>query len=194
MVSNSNILTKHYRFDTFPNIDKVKIEQDENKIVLDLEDLKQCHSIQTLDIIFNFQSENNETAEVIYKKDLDLFDFSKQIIPTTIKNNHNNNGTTLNIFLHIKGENNQNSFNLTLIDNVIWKRNQDGTLTFTITKPEVEVENLTTMKTTTILGNSHINTNNVEGTAIKLNGIQERKSLLEYQNANFSLFLVLKTC
>ena len=147
-----------------------------------------------MDIIFNFQSENNETAEVIYKKDLDLFDFSKQIIPTTIKNNHNNNGTTMILFLHIKGENNQNSFNLTLIDNVIWKRNQDGTLTFTITKPEVEVENLTTMKTTTILGNSHINTNNVEGTAIKLNGIQERKSLLEYQNANFSLFLVLKTC
>ena len=118
-----------------------------------------------MDIIFNFQSENNETAEVIYKKDLDLFDFSKQIIPTTIKNNHNNNGTTLNIFLHIKGENNQNSFNLTLIDNVIWKRNQDGTLTFTITKPEVEVENLTKMAPTTILESSHLNTKKVEGTS-----------------------------
>ena len=142
----SNILTKHYRFDTFPNTDKVNIEQDENKIVLDLEDLKQCNSIQTLDIIFNFQSENNETAEVIYKKDLDLSDFNKKIITTDfIKNNNNNNCTTMIVFLHIKGENNQNSFNLTLIDNVILKRNQDGTLTFTIgdvcaTKPDMEVD------------------------------------------------------
>ena len=139
-------LYKHYRVDTFPNADKVNIKQDENKIVLDLEDLKQCNSIQTLDIIFNFQSENNETAELIYKKDLDIFDFNKKIIPTDIiKNNHNNNCTTMIVFLHIKGENNQNSFNLTLIDNVILKRNQDGTLTFTIgdvcaTKPDVEVD------------------------------------------------------
>ena len=143
----SNILTKHYRFDTFPNTDKVNIEQDENKIVLDLEELKQCNSIQTLDIIFNFQSENNEKAEVIYKKDLDLFDFNKKIIRSdTIKdNNNNNNCTTMIVFLHIKEENNQNSFNLTLIDNVILKRNQDGTLTFTIgdvcaTKPDMEVD------------------------------------------------------
>ena len=142
------------------------MEQDENKIVLDLEDLKQCNSIQTLDIIFNFQSENNETAEVIYKKDLDLFDFKKQIM--SIKNNHNNNCTTMIIILHIKGENNQNSFNLTLPDNVILKRNQDGTSTLTIgdvcaTKPDMEVENL--IAPITILENSQINTNKVEGTA-----------------------------
>ena len=162
-----NYVYKHYRVDTFPNADKVNIEQDENKIVLDLEDLKQCNSIQTLDIIFNFHSENNETAEVIYKKDLDLFDFNKQIIPM-IKNNHNNNCTTMIISLHIKGENNQNSFNLTLPDNVILKRNQDGTSTLTIgdvcaTKPDMEVEDL--IAPTTILENSHINTNKVEGTA-----------------------------
>ena len=151
---------KHYRVDTFPNTDKVNIEQDENKIVLDLEDLKQCNSIQTLDIIFNFQSENNERAEVIYKKDLDIFDFKKQIM--SIKNNHNNNCTTMIIILQIKGENNQNSFNLTLPDNVILKRNQDGTSTLTIgdvcvTKPDMEVDNLSIIAPTTIL--------KVEGTA-----------------------------
>ena len=138
---------------------------------MDLEDLKQCNSIQTLDIIFNFHSENNETAEVIYKKDLDLFEFNKKIIPADwIKNNHNNNCTTIIITLQIKGENNQNSFNLTLPDNVVLRRNQDGTLTLTIgdvcaTKPDMEVENLTTKAPTTILENSHINTNKVEGTA-----------------------------
>ena len=137
---------------------------------MDLEDLKQCNSIQTLDIIFNFHSENNETAELIYKKDLDLFDFDKKIISTDfIKNNYNNNCTTMNVILHIKGENNQNSFNLTLIDNVILKRNQDGTLTFTIgdvcaTKPHMEDDTLTTMAPTTISESSDQNNKKVEGT------------------------------
>ena len=135
---------------------------------MDLEDLKQCNSIQTLDIIFNFHSENNETAEVIYKKDLDLFDFNKQIIPM-IKNNHNNNCTTMIISLHIKGENNQNSFNLTLPDNLILIRNQDETLSPTIgdvcaTKPDIEDDTLTTMAPTTISESSHLNIKKVEGT------------------------------
>ena len=133
---------------------------------MDLEDLKQCNSIQTLDIIFDFQSENNETTEIIYQKDLGSIDFNKWIITTDIiKNNNHNNCTAMIIFLHIKGENNQNSFNLNLIDNAILKRNQDETLTLIITKPEVEVENSTTMAPTTSLENSHINPNKDEGTA-----------------------------
>ena len=104
---------------------------------------------------------------MIYKKDLDLFDFNKQIIPM-IKNNHNNNCTTMIISLHIKGENNQNSFNLTLPDNLILIRNQDETLSPKIgdvcaTKPDIEDDTLTTMAPTTIL-ESHLNTKKVEGT------------------------------
>ena len=142
--------------------------------MLDLQDLKQCNSIQNLDIIFNFESENNETTELIYKNDLGSTDFNKPIIIPTdiIQNNHNNNCTTMIIFLHIKGENNQNSFNLTLIDNAILKRNQEGTLTFTTrdfcaTNPVMALENLTTMAPTTILESSHLDTNKVEGKALQ---------------------------
>ena len=96
------------------------------------------------------------------------------------------------IILHIKGENNQNSFNLTLPDNVILKRNQDGTSTLTIgdvcaTKPDMEVENLTAIAPTTILENSHIgettNPPNIKSTTEATNNI------IDNNNAKGSFYL-----
>ena len=173
---------KHYRVDTFPNADKVKIEKDGNKIVLDIQDLKQCNSIQNLDIILNYsEPENNGTTEerttgfenlttskeVIFKENLGSNDFNKQIITTYWSSNEimkKQNCITMIVSLHIKGKNNQNSFNLTLIDFDL-KKSQDGTATLTIgdfcgTNPGIEVGSLAP---TTILENSHLDTNKVEG-------------------------------
>jgi hypothetical protein len=126
-----------------------------------------------LDIIFNFEVENNETNEVIYKENLGSIDFNKQNITTYWSSNEimkEQNCITMIVFLHIKGKNDQNSFNLTLIDNAILKKSQDGTVTLTIgdfcaTNLSMEVGSLTTKAPATILENNHLDTNKVEGTA-----------------------------
>ena len=88
-----------------------------------------------MDIILNFESENNGKTEKIYKENLGSNDFNKQIITTYWSSNEimkKEDCITMILFLHIKGKNNQNSFNLTLIDGASLKKSQDGTVTLTI--------------------------------------------------------------